>query len=731
MLYNDSMPALSVRECAAAANAKGGNMIVEKTRAPRLKGYFARFTKFGWAALALVLAFLVVGACTIGGFSSPGKSYFAAEDSSVVFYLDYQAREGESSPSPLDRVYLNVGAMYAPVGSDVEFEFRRATASGSYSSGKFISSGMGKVSVGNVWSAGGEGISGANYNWVKVFDFTASDTTVSTSYKLIQITFPCDMLVNEVIFVDEAGEVIPAYVHENDVRSFFQDNWAGYRELFSSDSRRADAVNLVDGQNLVLGRTTFTNFTQDEMYTLMQIDDILAGDRVTEGTFNADTDNGPLAVLFPLVGTLLFGKSQFGLRIFSVLFSAALVAVAYFLGKELFGKGGFGFLFACLFAAGGLALTVGRLGLSLPVMALFAALSFLFMYRFFVRGVDGAHPVRSASNVLLSGVMFAFAFAADPKCAFLLIGLVALFVAGAVRFVRAHASARRALDARALEAGEGELAASHAEERAALHADYVYGSKLIYLFFFISFVVATALVTVLASLPSYATYVRLYDPDPSAPSVGIFSLLSAALGDAFRLDNVTQYTLANTSSSFGWLIALKGATLFSASGEGTYIALNAQPNLAVTVTALVGFAFMTVYAILYLASGGQKGAYASKHAPRILCAYFLLAAGLLSSVLQFAFTDACAANGLLFNFFYFGFAPLMFYTAWVHDGSAPVKVLGIRMNSTAKVLAGFCAVYIVLFALSLPMYFGIPVAPGAARALFGWTTFINNGFYRA
>lgn len=707
-------------------------MIVEKSRASRLQAFFARITKFGWAALALVLAFLVVGACTIGGFSSPGKSYFAAEGSSVVFYLDYQTHEGETGASPLDRVYLNVGAMYASVGSDQEFEFRRATASGNYTSGKFISSGMGKVSVGNVWSAGGEGISGANYNWVKVFDFTESGTSVGSSYKLIRITFPCDMLVNEVIFVDEAGQVIPAYVHENDVRSFIDAKyWASYRDLFSGDSRRADAVNLVDSQTLVAGRTTYTNFTQDEMYTLMQIDDILAGDRVTEGSFVADTDSGPLAVLFPLVGTLLFGKSLFGLRIFSVLFSAALVAAAYFLGKELFGKGSFGFLFACLFAAGGLALTVGRLGLSLPVTALFAVLSFLFMFRFFARGIDKAHPVRSACSVLASGILFAFAFAADPKCVFLLIGLVSLFAAGAVRFVRAHLAERRALDAATLGAGEGELAASRAQERAALHADYVYGSKLIYLFFFISFVVATALVTVLASLPSYATYVRLYDPNPSEPSVGIFSLLASALGDAFRPDNITQYAASNASSSFGWLIALKGATLFSASGEGTYIALNAQPNLAVTVTALVGFAFMTVYAVLYLASGGQKGAYASEHAPRILRAYFLLAAGALSSVLQFAFTDASAANGLLFNFFYFGFAPLTFYTVWVHDGSAPSKVLGIRMNFSAKVLAGFCAVYFVLFALSLPMYFGIPVAPGAARALFGWTTFINNGFFRA
>ena len=710
-------------------------MIVSKTHTNKGKEFFSRFTKFGWAALALTLVFLLVGASTVGGASSFGKSYRGAADSSVVFYLEYPDKN-----APLDDIYVNIGAVYAEPGSDVKLEFRRATTSGSYTNSKFTTSALGGFTVGNIWSESGNGVSGANYNWVAAFTDINDSFTMTTSYRLIRMTFPCDMVVNEVMFVDTNGSVIPAYVRVEDVQPIFanQSDWATYRDLFSTDARRPDAVNLVDGHGAFIGKTSYSNFTQDEIYTLMQISSIRMGDFTTDGVFTADTENGPLAVLFPLLGTLLFGNSPFGLRIFSVLFTAALVALAYFFGKELFGSGGFGFLLACLVAGGGLALTVGRLGLSLPVIAFFAALSFFFMYRFFSEGMDAEHPARSALNVLLSGLMFALAFAADPKCVFLLFGLVALFVVGAVRYAKAYAAEKAALrremsDKNAAERSEEVMQQNidECEEQTAyLRSDYVYGSKLIYLFFFVSFIVGTVLFTVLAMLPSYYTHVRLYDADPSSPSAGLFSLLFSALGSAFTSVNVTQLSAANASSAFGWLIGLKGATLFSASGEGTYIALNAQPNLAVIVTAAIGFVFTTAYAVLYAATGRRQGAYASEYSSGILRAYFLITAGTLCSLLQFAFTQASAADALLFDFFWFSYVPLMFYTVYVHDGSKKSVVCGIRMNATVIVLLGVCALYLVLFALSVPMYFGIPLWQGAAYGMFGWTTFLSNGYYR-
>lgn len=72
----------------------------------------------------------------------------------------------------------------------------------------------------------------------------------------------------------------------------------------------------------------------------------------------------------------------------------------------------------------------------------------------------------------------------------------------------------------------------------------------------------------------------------------------------------------------------------------------------------------------------------------------------------------------------------MFYTAYVHDTGARKKLFGVPMNTTLKVLTGVCVVYALIFVLTIPMLFSIPIAPLAAQICFGWTTFLSNGFYR-
>ena len=47
-----------------------------------------------------------------------------------------------------------------------------------------------------------------------------------------------------------------------------------------------------------------------------------------------------------------------------------------------------------------------------------------------------------------------------------------------------------------------------------------------------------------------------------------------------------------------------------------------------------------------------------------------------------------------------------------------------------RVLLVWVGANAVIFLLSVPMSFGIPVSPVAASVCFGWTTFLNNGFYR-
>lgn len=721
--------------------------VIRKTKAERLKEYFARYSKFTKAAAILVLVFFVVCACTIGGFNSPGSAYFARADAELVFYLNYDTSKS-GDDGKLGAIYVNIGAVYAPVGSDFNINFRKAT--GSSSSGPTWSSNdLGNVAYGNVYSAGNDGISGGNYNWVKVFDYSQTQTKypVSTSYRLIRLTVPHDMLINEVVFVDATGDVIPASVTVEDAQEHFSDSlWSNYRDLFNANDRTStlgawgDPERLVDAQNnLSTGKGAYSNFTQDEMYTLMQIDNILLGSTLPEGTYNADTDSGPLAVLFPLLGTLIFGKSAFGLRIFSVLFTSALVALVWLFAKKLFKNEGFAFLAAVLFAGGGLALTVGRLGLAFAPAAFFVLASYYFMYKFFENGIAADRPAKSAcGSILASGIFFALAFAVDPKTLIAALGCIVLFVLGAVKQVRAHSARAAAIrqemrDKNAAETSE-QVMRDNIEQcekaEAALRVEYSYQSRLTYLLFFLAFAVATVAVLMLATLPSYLTYVNLYDPNPENASVGIFTLVGNAIKDAFSLDNATMFTEGNSVNAFGWFVALKGATLFSASDD-VYRALNAQLNIGMALTALVGVLFMSVYAILYAVSGGKKGQYATEHSAHILRIYLVLILGLLASLFQYAFIGGTsAAHGFLFDLFYTAFIPFMFYTAYVHDSGEKKVICGIRMNSTAKVMAVLCTVYALIFLLSLPMYFCIPVYPLAASICFGWTSFMNNGFYR-
>ena len=710
----------------------------------KVKNFFARWSKFTKAALILVLALFVVGACTIGGFNGGGGACFLQADSSVVFYLDYQ------NSATLDKVYINAGTAYTEIGSTYTITVRTASATSTSDSPWSSSYGFGAKTFSNVYSSSANAV-GTNYNWVQVRD-ESNDSTLTSTRRLVQITASCDMLINEVVFVDTNGSVIPAHVDYDTVHAFFNANssyqWDTVGTAFRTQRGYDGLSDLVDAQyNYTAGDTAYSNFTEDEMYTLMQIENVVElGSRVPDGgVFNADTDHGTFAVLPYVLSTLIFGRSAFGLRIVSVLFMAATVWMIWLLARELFARGdskkeGWAFLTACLFAGGGLALTVGRLGLYLPMLAFFIVGSFYFMYRFFDRGLSEEKPAKSACNILVSGLLFALAVASDPKMLLAGVGIVALFIAGVVRLERQYRAKRQALrgemrDANAKETSREvmlENAAAAEEKSAALGAELSYARRLVYLLFFAAFVLGSFLLIVLSAIPSYSALVYLYDPDPQHASVGIFDLLGHMFGDAFSLTNATSFTAGNAVNAFGWFIGLKGATLFSATADGTYIALNAQVNLAMAVTALVGFLFLTAYTILYYVTGGQKGAYASKHAPTVLRAYFVLLAGLVSALLPYLFTgQVSAAQSMLFNCFYLAFIPLTFYTVSAQDTRERAKLFGrIRMNTAKWVLFWLLAVYAVIFVLSLPMVFCIPLPAAAAAGMFGWTTFANNGWYR-
>ena len=230
-----------------------------------MKDFFARNSRT-MRALILVLVFFVLSACTIGGFNAPGKAYYAQKDSDIVFYLEYDTVK-ESDLQRLGAVYVNVGAVFGEVGTDFSLRFRRA----SVSSTSWLSSNMNNVSLGNIFSPDGSEAVGTNYNWVKVFDYTAEESgPISTTYRIIRLTIPCDMLINEVVFVDRGGDVIPAVVTEKEAGELIGNTtWqTHFRDFFHANDKTdefgalGDPSNLVGAQNnFTQGDSAYSNFT--------------------------------------------------------------------------------------------------------------------------------------------------------------------------------------------------------------------------------------------------------------------------------------------------------------------------------------------------------------------------------------------------------------------------------------------------------------------------------------
>lgn len=712
--------------------------VYKETRREKIKRIWMRYSKFTKAAFFLMLAFFIIGACTIGNYNGAGRSQYLQEDSSVVFYLD------QSSDDVLEEVYINVGAAYVEPGKTYSLTLKSSTLTSSTSSVTWSSSyGLGTVRLANVFDSGTTSV-GTNFTWIQVRD---TSKTWGTSRKLIELTVSCDLLLNEVVFVSESGAVIDAYVTSDDVQEICSDNsysWSVVRDL-GFKNQDDEYKTLLDAQtHYTTGSTTYSNFTQEEIYTLIQIENILdlGAQILSDGSeANVDSDFGPLAVLFLLAGTIVFGRGTFGLRMVPLLFTSALIFLIYLFMRDLYGrKGGtrnefFAFLTACLFACGGLALTVGRLGLYYSMEAFMALASYYFMYRFFSRGVSSEKPLKSACNILVSGIFFALAVAVDPKMLVACLGVIGLFVAGVVRAELKYRQSVRELRTEtnkqnAEMASRDEMHAntvSRKKKERIMAADMSYKRRAMYLLFLVTFLVGTALIYLLSSVPSYFMYQREYGTDSS-----ILYFLKETFTGAFTITNETAYSSGNTMNVFLWLFAAKGATLYENSTTSLYIGMNAQLNIAMALTAFVGFVFLTCYAILYAVTGRQDGPYGTKYSADIVRIYVVLTAGLVSSFLAYLFAgDVSAVQGFLFDIFYLAFIPLTFYSLYVHDTTKRRRLFGkIRMNTISWVMFAVLIVYAVIFLLSLPMVFCIPVATLAAAICFGWTSILNNGYYR-
>lgn len=697
---------------------------MENQNATTKKSFFDKISKFELATLIFLLVFFIVGATTMGSFNSIGKSANLYKDDVVYFFLDYDA----NSSSKLQKVYFNFGAIQVGAGEKATVNMQYSTGSGSSIS--WSSSKLGSKSVANLHAkqveqegetAGkAETLASANnYNWLELYNLKGNEIT--TSYRLIKLTVSQETQINEIVFLGDNGKRIPAYSNfssalDTKLKSKYTDGTSAYlnvKSLFTAGAYSSSYSNLLDAQkNFKFKDGWRYNFTQSEVYTLIQKDNLFIGNSAeSDSVYMADTDFGSLSTLILSLGTLIFGTSTFGLRIMPLLFTTLLIGLIYLFIRKLLKSNAFAFLGAVLFALGGLALTVGRTGLGFSLLALLLLACYYFMYKFYENGVDNEKPITSALNILYSGLCFAGAFSIFAHSWIIALGAVALFALGVVKTVK---NRKIAIE----EAGENSYSVAR---------QHNYNIKISVLFFVASFVFATFIVCILSVIPSYISYVRVYD-DIASPKLSIFALVGKMLENTTNVSNLTTFTRANSINAFAWFISLKGATEYFVSNAGGNIAFNIQNNLAMTLTSLVGFIISTVYVITYLVAGGKNNPEYKKNFSKIANTYLVITAGSVLSALACAIIPATSVlYGMLFYVFYTAYIPLLAYIGYSHDKSKKDK---FGLNNAMLVIFIALAVYLVLFLASLPMTFAFGMPEKLANVLFGWTSMINNGFFR-
>lgn len=699
----------------------------KKTR-DRLSGFFKAF-------LVLFALFFAAGFFTLGSFKSTGKTFSYTSGSGNVAVFDLKMSEKQSK---LTEVWINVGNVYVAPGSDVTVTVKRSASSAAKPTSTF-----GSVSIGNFYSTKKDGKNGANFNWIPV----AVDKSVTAASVSVSATSNFDL--NEIVCIADDGKPVEMSVNTE------------YTQGFSGRLNRLS--HAVDARNsFTRSNAAYHNFTAEEGYYMTSIHTVLGGSSVQKGSvYTVDGDFNSLATVLLLPSVAIFGDSTFALRLVPFLATCATLFFVYLLGGLLFKEEKYGFVFALIFALGGLATTVGRLGAPYALVTCFLVGSLYFMYRFFAKGISSDRVVKDGLNVLFSGLFAAFALAMNALTVFAVLGILVLFAFGMRRQKKAYenelnkAAASVAAEVGAetsdleivsetSEASESDIVISSPDgptavyvgkeseigkENKKIKARYGYKNRICWGFASISFIAVTFLLILFSSIATYSAYVKAYDPNPSSPSLSYAALLWKGISAPFRISNVTEYTNANAVNVLAWLLPLKAATVYDGIleiGSYRYLAWNVSMNAAVSAVALLAFAFTTVSVLFELFSKNRS----TRNNKRNRRIWLVLFGGIVCSMLSAAFVkNISAVHSSLFGVFYIGFIPLAVRMAQPEKASPSGD--GKAKTSFAEIVLIVClAVFFVFFVLSVPGLYGFAIPAKAAKYMFWWSSVVTNGYFR-
>lgn len=680
-------------------------------------GKQSKHTLFYRITLWIALAFLVVGLAFLGSFRGTGsafelkaKSEGDAETPSVVFRLSNltEEQDGKTVTTKLRviAVYANVGAVYQSVGKNASVRIAWATSgSNSFNSvsrradltvENFVAETSEKEGEEQVK----EGV--ALYDW-GAFSSVGDKWTVA-SYPNVQLTsLTCNVLINEIVFVGEklndAGEgtgelcVVPAEV-------------SSATPLVGQKTEEAAAAAgaMLDRQGFVpnVGGYRFFSYSAGERTVLASISEMRAGNVYGEGNiYEGERVYGAFGVDILALGTLIFGMNPFGLRFFSMLaaFGALLFGAA--LTRKLSGSDKAGMIFAILFALAGMTFAYGGLGTPLMLGVFFLLASADLCHRFYAYGMQHAGFV-SALPLLFSGLAAACAVSIHGALILPVAGVALLFAAGMVRQARARryyldkAIAEAESAAPASEDGSDVEELPPAKQKVAdVVAEYRYKNASAVATFAASFVIGALVIALLAILPAYFAYVKLYD-NPAAPSRNLFYLMWKGFAGGFAGVN------AGASAGSPWnifTVLLRSDGAAYSSVWGAFV----NPVCLLAILAAIAYCVWRIVCLIRTKGWGKP----QLKAVRALVIPLVFA--LLASIAAIVSKDAVLFVVLVYFFVF----------AIVADAVALFTEAQGRTGKVCRICAWVAfGLLAAMFALYFVFLTGLPVSSGVIAALF-------------
>ena len=427
-------------------------------------------------------------------------------------------------------------------------------------------------------------------------------------------------------------------------------------------------------------------FTQTEAYTLESVRNLNTG----RGNF-VDKTSMPLGQYILSIGTSIFGYTTLGLRIMPMLFGIAIVILFFFMGKLIFGKSLYALILSGLAVASGLLLSLSTIGSVEVIASFFVLLSFTLTLKFYKKGISNKHFTLDIISLLIAGLSFAVAFATKVTSIYYLIPIALVFVFGMIRQNKAY-KIRLANE-------------EDAKKQAGITAVYQRKATLSAVVAFMSFVIATLLISVVCFLIGYGTYSSVYG------QTNAISYTFSVIKDGFSSINATTFDSISTYNFFGYAVNY-GAQAFG----GSKFAFG---NIILTFIGVFALVYCFIYYIFDLFDKNKN----EKHYKGVYVNYLFLAVSYIVGFVLMGIISNVGISGYLTpSLFSLVIIVCAFYIFDNEDKKAIFKVNKTEFSITRTVATILAVAAIVAFALSIPALLGITVNPN----LFSWNLLTYN-----